>query len=293
MKPLQRRAELDGRTLLVCVGAMKAATSWLFAQLQTTPGVAVSPLKEVHFFDARFPVDAIMDTDELAMRRLAFHLDQPGDPVENLRRRPAFRASLDRVAMILDDEAYFDHFARLARPGDRVLADITPAYAVIGREGFAYMRRLCVERGLRLKVLFVMRDPVDRLWSHMRFLPQLDRETDPLRDWPALLRDPRVMARSDYRRTLDDLDATFAPGEVLHLFYETLPTAGVAALHAELGLGPPVVEAGARYNETTLKAALPDDAAEAFAAALADQYAACRERFGDGLPPGWSRRRGG
>ena len=50
----RRIPDLDGRTFLICIGAMKAATSWLFAQLQATKGVTVSPLKEVHFFDARF-----------------------------------------------------------------------------------------------------------------------------------------------------------------------------------------------------------------------------------------------
>jgi len=196
---------LEGTTLLVCVGAMKAATSWLWARLRETPGVAASPLEEVRFFDARFPRMPLMDVDLLARRRLDFHLRRPGNPIENLRARPAFRASVDRVRMIYDDETYLAPFASLARPGTRVLVHVAPAYAVIGRQGFAFMREHCARRGLALKVLFVMREPVGRLLSHMRFQAQID----PLGDGPALLRDPAIMARSDYRATLEDLDATF------------------------------------------------------------------------------------
>ena len=115
---------LEGTTLLVCVGAMKAATSWLWARLRETLGVAASPLEEVRFFDARFPRMPLMDVDLLARRRLDFHLRRPGNPIENLRARPAFRASVDRVRMIYDDETYLAPFASLARPGTRVLVDV-------------------------------------------------------------------------------------------------------------------------------------------------------------------------
>ncbi|SFI38417.1 hypothetical protein [Albimonas pacifica] len=283
-------AGLCGRTLLICAGAMKASTSWLHERLRRTPGCAPSPLKEVHFFDARFPRLAILDVDGYALRRLAWHMGQEGDPAANLRARPAFRASVDRVRMIYDDAAYFDHFASLAGPGTRVFADLTPAYAVIGREGFAFMRRSCEARGLALKIVFVMRDPVARLWSHMRFLPQLGQAVDPLTDWPALLEDPAVIARSDYRGTLEDLEAVMAPGTVLPLFHETLAETGLPALRAALGLAPPAEEGDdGPVNVTRLQAALPAEAEAAFRRALAPQYAWCRERFGPALPAAWRR----
>jgi hypothetical protein len=288
----RRFPDLEGKTFLVCVGAMKAATSWLYAQLRALPAVVVSPLKEVHFFDARFPDNALMDADALAMARLRFHMAQPGDPVDNLRRRPAFQASLDRVRMIWDDDAYLEHFVGLARPETRLFADITPAYAVIGAEGFAFMRKLLAAQGMRVKILFVMRDPVERLWSHMRFLPQLRPATDPLRDWADLLCDPVTMARSDYRRTIEDLERVFPTEEILCLFYETLFDGGYADLcdALGLGLGRQDPSQGARYNETQLKADLPPAGAQAFRRALDAQYMFCAERFGSNLPEAWRNR---
>ncbi len=261
--PLRRVCGLEGRTMLVCIGAMKAATSWLFAQLRTMPEVAVSPLKEVHFLDAKFGGTALAEPEALAVRRLEFHLRQPGDPAENLRSRPAFRASVDRLRMIYDDSAYFEHFAGLAGPRTQVFADITPAYACIGEAGFRYLRDACVLQGLAPRLVFILRDPVDRLWSHLRFLPQLNRDLDPVRDWQAMLDDPAVAERSDYRATIRALDQVFAPQEVTVLFYETLFGDGFAGLCRGLGVPLPAVDAAARFNRTKLEAEMPEAARRA------------------------------
>jgi len=124
---LRKYGELDGKTFLICVGAMKCATSWLHHYLGSLPGVSVSPLKEVHFFNTKFPANSLGDMDALALKRLGFHIEQSGDPVGNLRRRPTFQASVDRVQMLYDDNAYFGHFARICDPDTRTFCDITPA----------------------------------------------------------------------------------------------------------------------------------------------------------------------
>ncbi|WP_253949007.1 sulfotransferase [Mangrovicoccus sp. HB161399] len=286
--PLRRVDGLEGRTFLICVGAMKAATSWLFSQFRAMPDVAVSPLKEVHFFDAKFGGGgAAADPEALAMHRLAFHMGQPGDPAENLRTRPAFRASVDRLRMIYDDSAYFEHFASLVRPRTRVLADITPAYACIGAEGFRFMRHACEVQQVVPRLLFILRDPVERLWSHLRFLPQLNRGVDPCRDWPELLRDPAVLARSDYSGTILDMEQAFAPEEIAVLFSETLAGEGFGTLCNRLGIGPAGADGAARVNRTKLEAPLPEEARRAFREVLAPQYEFCRARFGAALPEGW------
>ena len=111
---LQKFDALNGRTFLVCVGAMKCATSWIYHYLATLPGVLVSPLKELHFFNAKFASNALSDMEAIAINRLQYHIGQEGDPVHNLKWRPAYQASVDRVQMIYDDNAYFAHFAYFA-----------------------------------------------------------------------------------------------------------------------------------------------------------------------------------
>ncbi|NVK61559.1 MAG: sulfotransferase, partial [Rhodobacteraceae bacterium] len=205
----------------------------------------------------------------------------------NLRRRPAFRASLDRARMIYDPNAYFEHFAGLCRADTKVLADITPAYACIGAEGFRYMRAAIASQRMRPRVLFILRDPVDRLWSHIRFLRQLRPGTDPICDWPELLEDPVTLARSDYRQTIVDLEEAFAPEEISYLFHETLIPKGFRRLCDELGVRPQAVDTETRYNRTEFNAELPAPARVAFLEILEPQYTFCIKYFGENLPSDW------
>ena len=125
---LRKFDELDGKTFLVGVGANKCATSWIFHYFRTLPEIAVSPLKELHFFNAKVPPPLAQSMDEFAFKRLLYHVQQAGDVLDNLRNRPSFQASVDRGNMIYDDNAYFAHLARWCRPETRTICDITPAY---------------------------------------------------------------------------------------------------------------------------------------------------------------------
>ncbi|MGP6087378.1 sulfotransferase [Antarctobacter jejuensis] len=285
---LRRYAELDGKTILICVGGTKCATSWLHGYLDSLPGVSASPLKEMHFFNRKFPQNALSDMDLLAVRRLMLYLSKAPDPVAMLNGAPGVQAALDRVQMIYDDDAYFGHFARLCTGETRVLCDVTPAYSVLGAEGFAWMRAVCLEQGMRLRVVFVMRDPVDRFWSQLRHMQQQTIIDDAVKAWPTALQSSAILARGDYRATVSALDESLAEGEVLYLFYESLmQEANLRRLCDFAGAPWQAAETGVRRNETEVRSDLPEDARAAFHAALTPQYAFCHERFGAEVPVGW------
>lgn len=288
-KAVQSYPSLEGKAFLICVGAMKAATSWIHHYLAAMPDVAATPLKELHFFNARFPDRALGDMEALALSRLEFHLARDGNAAANLRDSATFRASVDRAQMIYDDSAYFGHFARICGPETRAFCDITPAYAVIGAPGFAYVRDFCAAQGIAPKILFVMRDPVARFWSQLRHMQQINPENDALTRWPrAILSDP-MMARADYRGTIEALDATFAPEDILYLFYETLFTApALTQLCRFIGVPFRPGDGTVVHNRTGIDIALPKDAHAAFLSHLAPQYDFCRARFGDRIPDGWA-----
>ncbi|RAH98389.1 sulfotransferase [Acuticoccus sediminis] len=288
---LRRYGELDGKTFLIGVGAAKCATSWLWAYLATLDGVVVSPLKELHFFNAKVRRHAIEDMDTTAIRRLAFHIVQEGDACARLRTEPLFQASVDRVAMMYDDNAYFGHFARLCTgaPDARVVCDITPSYSLMGREGFGAMRAFCASQDVAVKLVYVMRDPVDRLWSHVRYYNHLDSRRNAETSWRDLLDDPRFMGRSDYADAVEALDATFAPGCVHYVFYEDLFTdAALADLCAFLDVEARPTDMSARRNETEIRTPIPDEARALIAERLAPQYDFCRRRFAGRVPERWA-----
>lgn len=286
--PLRKYPELDGKTFLVGVGANKCATSWVYAYLNSLPEVAASPLKEVHFFDRDVPSTAEA-TDLFAVKRLVFHLRQDGDVVDNLRNRAAFQASLDRVKMIYDDDEYFGHFARLCTPDTKTLCDITPAYSGLGRDGFASMRDFFASQDVALRLLYIMRDPVDRLWSHLRYRQQKDPKLDVAANWSELIRDPELFGWTDYRQTIEALESVFPDGSLLFLFFEDLFSEAALkdlCAFADATYSPP--KTGEAVNETKLKINLPAGAREELRSVLAPQYAFCRQRFGTRVPDAWS-----
>ena len=282
-------SELEGKTLLVCVGGMRCATSWLYYYLESLPGVAVSPLKELHFFNAKFPANSLSDMDAMALQRLRSHTAQKGDAVRYLRDTPTFQGSIDRAQMIYDDAAYFRHFARICPPETTTLCDITPAYAAIGQAGFAYMKTFISDQGLRPKALFIMRDPIERLWSQLRHMQRLNPAAGAARRWPEALQSEPIMARADYRATLEALDAAFPAEDVCCLFYEDLfsgPT--LRRLCAFIGAPYRPGRVDERANANAIEQPLPPEARDPFRDALAPQYDFCRDRFGKHLPQSWA-----
>lgn len=286
---LRAYPNLSGKTLLICVGAAKCATSWLHDYLGSRAEVAVSPLKELHFFDSKFPELALGDPDGLALARLSFQLGQAGDTAENLRRLAIFQASVDNVQMIYDDNAYFGHFARICGPETRCFCDLTPSYSVIGVEGFAYMKRFCASQDIEVKILFLMRDPVQRFWSQLRHLQQMNPVNDVATKWQNALSAPAILARADYRGIILALEQVFPSSSLLYLFYESLfegeDTIGRLCDFLGIPFSPAVFTP--RQNETTVRVPLRDEARDTLRQHLSRQYDFCRDRFGSSLPGSW------
>jgi hypothetical protein len=179
----------------VCIGAQKAGTTWLHANLATHPGVWLPPVKELHHFDE-------------------LHLDARGHrAAAGERRREKARAVLaaagdDRsaaaraAALLADGSGSDDWYTRLfaLAPADAVCGEITPAYALLPPAGVDHL----VSVSPAVRILFLVRDPIDRAWSQIRMRLRAPGPHDaarfgPLRD---LELDPRVLMRSRYSETL-------------------------------------------------------------------------------------------
>lgn len=110
------------------IGAQKAGTTWLAKNLSDHPDIWMPERKELHFFDRLFDTP-FMDV-------------LPGTPGHDL-------------------EWYSSQF----EPGNKkITGEITPAYSVLPEEGIRYVHKVMPS----LKILFVMRNPIDRAWSHAK-----------------------------------------------------------------------------------------------------------------------------
>ncbi|HEU0221992.1 MAG TPA: sulfotransferase, partial [Paracoccaceae bacterium] len=166
--------------------------------------------------------------------------------------------------------------------------------ALLSRETFAELAALAP----RTRFVFILRDPVDRLWSAIRMMADDGENSDEAFHARALDRSrqfqnrrlTRHAHRSNYVRTIEELEAAVPPENILYLFYETLfRPESLEALARFLGIRPIAADFDSRSNSGR---SLPLGRAEAarLYAGLADIYAFAARRFGPALPERWRAR---
>ncbi len=135
----------DGaRPDFLCIGAHKGGTTWLYQQLDSHPDFWMPPFKELHYFDQLSNVERASSPrcrDERDLRFL--------ESIKNLSAKP-----------------YIDleHYARLFEAkGSLLSGDISPNYSTLSNE----VIRQVAGYFPTLKVIFLARDPVERVWSHL------------------------------------------------------------------------------------------------------------------------------
>src|SRR6187455_2166523 len=128
----------------LCVGVHKGGTTWLYQQLDSHPDFWMPPLKELHYLDQFSRVQ------------------RSSSPRSRDERDRRFLESINTLSA----KPYLDleHYARLFEPkGPLLSGDISPNYSTLSNE---VIRRV-VRHFPNLKVIFLARDPVERVWSHL------------------------------------------------------------------------------------------------------------------------------
>ena len=161
----------------LCVGAHKGGTRWLYDQLQLHPDFWMPPVKELHYLDHRRPPETALSLK----RRADKDLERTNEHRAKIALRPLDQRDVDFLAAFVGMTWWrtdFDAYASLfSLKGDLISGDITPDYSRLSERTIArLMRRLP-----KTKVIFIARDPVERVWSHVTMRMgrgQIDRGID-------------------------------------------------------------------------------------------------------------------
>ena len=128
----------------LCIGAHKAGSTWLYQQLDSHPDFWMPPVKELHYLNQLSRVQRAAgprcrdERDRRFLERLQSLSAEPGIDLEN--------------------------YGRLFEPKASLLSgDISPNYSTLGNK----VIRQVVGYFPNLKVIFLARDPVERVWSHL------------------------------------------------------------------------------------------------------------------------------
>lgn len=290
---MSKASDVTGATVMFCVGATKAGTGWLYEYLSAHPDCHFRSIKELHYFDAldEGRLDRQIERHEARAAVLAKKVAAAGGAavlgeIARLRDRTDWLGVLRRGR---EDTAAYLGYLHGGRGGESVVGDITPAYSLLGEERLAAMATLAPD----VRFVYLLRDPVERLWSHVRMMAVMREPAGGLapdraaRILKRTLRgeESQIARRSDYAANLARLRR--AVGErLLVAFHEELFEGDATARICEhLGIahrpapGGNVVHQGPPLDMTPEQRA----AARAWLAPQYDHVAATEGR----LPPAW------
>tara|TARA_E500000178_G_scaffold352652_1_gene416582 strand:+ start:1015 stop:1815 length:801 start_codon:yes stop_codon:yes gene_type:complete len=192
------------------VGAQKAGTSWLHKQLSRLSNANFGVLKEYHIWDALYVGHC--------NRWIIDHLtNQP--PLEILR-----------YLMQTGRDAYETYFYGLISDKITVTGDITPSYAALNKVQFQAVKSRLESIGFSVKVIFLMRDPVSRNWSALRFYnrQRINRgnisASQLVKQFEEFYSSQEVIDRVSYDKTVSAINSVFRKDDIFISFYETLFT---------------------------------------------------------------------
>jgi len=264
------------RTFLLGTGCMKGGTTWLHAYLAASPQCEPGYRKEYHVFD----------TTDLEGRPFVVGraLGRAGRSLELVAAGEAADAwPLHLASMIADPSMYFDYFGGLlSRRGVRLTMDITPGYAMLGRERLEWIRDGFAHRDIRTRAIFLLRDPVERIWSQVRMQQRRRPEANPGRVEDLVrqrYRDASYTDRSRYEPTIRNLDVTFGEDVSYHFFEELFCEETIREICEFTGIDYRAPDFDRTYNTSPKAAELPEDTAELVAQHLRSTYEFVAGRF--------------
>ena len=203
------------------------------------------------------------------------------------RKRDPKSTLANALAVFNSKTGYPDVICTNVTAETRAVGNITPAYGPIVAQGFEEMFRM----HSRIRFLYLMRDPVERIWSQVRmdakrWSKHQPEKFDEILEHTAegAFTQQRYTMRSDYPGTIKALDTAIPQEAVMFVFYERLfQPETLARICAHLGISEYPADTERRVHVGRF-APKPAGWAERMRVHLSPIYNFMVERFGTELP---------
>ena len=275
------------KTFLLGLGAQKAGTSWVYQYLRKHPDCEMGVIKEKAVFPAYFTSYDTKRRTVLKIEALRRELDSYQQRLEQGEAvRSQFMLGLmENLAAEHDLRYYLTYFERLLEksPTAKLVGEITPAYSSLKADDLAQVKALLQGAGYNVRVMFLMRDPIERCYSAIRMDQRRSAEDkEPHKSFAEKAVMEWCRIRTSYELIIPEIESVFTPEELYISFYETLFSDGkVREMCDFLGISHAPANFRHRVNSSPREAE-PDEAQLALVRRFYDTtYTFVADRLGE------------
>lgn len=281
------------------IGAQKAGTSWLASNLSRHPNVWTPPLKELHYFDERIK-ELPFGASIIRLSRKEY-TDEDWYPwYWRYQLQYLLKRRFRRYGENFDPETFLwalkffgrspsdKWYASLFEQGQgKITGEATPDYSILEEGMVARIHELIPSA----KVIFFMRNPIERLYSsaimQLRNLRGMGREVEATNVEPffeSFFQQPTVVSHTSYLRNLEKWRRFYPDEQIFVGFLEDIhfyPVRLLQRLYGFLGLDPSHArEAKRRKINPGLQENMPSQLAAHLARAYYEDLRRLSTRFG-------------
>ncbi len=284
----------------ICIGAQKAGTTWLYAMLRRHPQFWLPPVKELHYFDRSptYPSENFLACDHPIPR--LFGAGEYSREFQKKFRKLLHQAYTERSWATFKWSLRFglgkvndQWYTALFNDGSSfVRGEISPSYSMLDSQDVSRVKGLAP----RLKIILLLRSPIERAWSQIRFdwARGLLGDIESFECVRQFVDSPRQALRGDYMRTLENWGTHFPPEQLFVGFYDDIaerPATALTSILQFLGCDPlraPKSEDLRKKVHVSKKKEMPLEIRQYLATKYYNDLVRLADRFG-GHPENWRR----
>ncbi|MDT8893925.1 sulfotransferase domain-containing protein [Halomonas sp. I1] len=151
--------------LFLSAGAMKAGTTWLYERLKDHPDIFFTPEKEIHYFANVAGIERQLSyRNRLLKLKEVIEKCSGGNPKFISKHVGEISWYAKYAGKEKIDGSWYESLFE-GNSDKKYCADFSNLYCQMDRKGWAHAKTL----SNNIKVIYTLRDPLERLWSHYKF----------------------------------------------------------------------------------------------------------------------------
>jgi hypothetical protein len=203
------------------IGAQKSGTTWLDRNLRAHPAIWLPPEKEIHFFDfpPLIPFFFLLFAAERSIHHWAKNR-MIRDYRKVINRQQSAAWYIRYYFLVRTRRWYLSLFTPAAA---QIAGEITPRYAILSERNIKKVHALMPDG----KIIYLLRNPIDRLWSDLAMFHSVRFGHDGLRAADAQRIDKFIanashLAASRYADNLHRWEKFYPPEQIFIGFQEQI-----------------------------------------------------------------------